>query len=371
VFLLKLSTAAFDKRGRRSFSTLHRMARERSRSPRGQNVLKVSNPTPSVAQLVHGTAGLGCLFNDVTEEQSDACVAKCLELGVRYFDTAPYYGAGLSETRLGRGLKGRSDCLVSTKCGRVIKAKNEITAEDRPEPDYDGGEFQTDKYHMNRPCWDYTARGIRESVRQSCERLGLDQIHCLRLHDAEDEERWAEATAEGGACDTMIALKKEGKVKEISIGMNQHEYILRFLRKYRGAFDNIMVAGCFNLIDNDCIDLLLECQNQGITIVNVGIFASGLLWGGAHYKYNSKIPDAVKDKVCKWTELAAKYKLSLPQVALNFAFLPTVVDRCAFGAERAEFVEKNVALCGMTVPVALWKEAKEMGLIHAAVPVPE
>merc|ERR1719263_2781009 len=142
----------------------------------------------------------------------------------------------------------------------------------------------------------------------------------------------------------MIELKKAGKVKQLSLGMNSHEFILRYLRKYPGQFDSIMLAGCFNLIDNDCIDLLLECEKQGVKVANVGVFASGLLWGGKHYRYSEVVPDKVKDKVSKWTMLAEKYKLSLPQVALNFAFLPKCVDRVAFGAARADFVEQNVAL---------------------------
>lgn len=356
------------------------MSADRSRSPKGKAnaVLKVRNPTPTIAQLMHGSAPLGCLYKDCTDEQADQCVAKCLEMGIRYFDTAPFYGAGLSERRVGRALKGRTDVLISTKCGRVIKAKKDIKDYDSgftgKETDYagsEGGEYHSDKYHMDRPVWDYTASGIHESVRQSKERLGIEKIHCLRLHDAEDEERWAQATAEGGACDTMIALKKEGKVNEISLGMNQKEYLLRYIRKYPGAFDNIMMAGCFNLVDNDSIELLLECQEQGVKVVNVGVFAAGLLWGGSHYKYDSNIPDSVKDKVSKWTELVAKYDLSLPQVALNFAFLPEIVESCAFGTSRAAAVEQNIALVGKTVPLALWKEAKEMGLIHEAVPLPE
>lgn len=103
---------------------------------------------------------------------------------------------------------------------------------------------------------------------------------------------------------------------------------------------------------------------------HVGVFASGLLWGASHYKYDAKIPDAVKDKVSKWTALAEKYELSLPQVALNFSLLPTCVEYAAFGTSRAQAVDQNLALVGVTVPLALWKEAKEKGLINDAVPLP-
>merc|ERR1712113_1232009 len=117
------------------------------------------------------------------------------------------------------------------------------------------------------------------------------------------------------------------------------------------------LAGCFNLIDNDAVALLIECQKQGIHVTNVGIFASGILWGGDHYKYGN-IPEEVKAKVAKWTALADKYSLSLPQVAFNFAFLPEIVDYVAFGTSRPDGVVGNVELVGKSVPAQLWHEAK-------------
>jgi len=280
---------------------------------------------------------------------------------------APWYGAGLSELRLGEALKGKN-VTISTKSGRIVKPKADLGPNDRVEEGYEG-HFFTDDYHMNRPCWTYTGDGVRESVRQSCERLQVDRIVCLRLHDAEDEERYAEASAPGGAIETMIKLREEGIVQEISLGMNKHEYIFKFLKKYPRQFDNVMLAGCFNLIDHECVDLLMECQAQGVKITNVGIFASGVLWGGEHYQYGG-VPDEVKAKIEAWTALAAKFELSLPQVAFNFAFLPEIVDYVAFGTGRVEAVDQNVELVGTKVDVALWQQAKQAGLIHPSIPVP-
>lgn len=335
--------------------------------------LRVSNRTPTVDQLMLGCSGFGCLYKEVSEEQCRACVDKSFELGVKYLDTAPWYGAGLSESRIGSILEGRWDGVsISTKCGRIIKHKDQIIATDHEEKGYlggdNGGQFFTEKFHSNRPCWDYSGDGIRESVRQSMERMKVSKLASLRLHDCEDEERYAQFTKVGGV-EAMVALREEGTVGELSLGMNDHTFILRLLQKYPGTFDNVMLAGCFNLIDNDAIELLLECQLQGIRITNVGIFASGLLWGGEHYKY-SGVPDAVKEKVAKWTALAEKYDLSLPQVAFNFAFLPDSVENVAFGTSRAEAVVENVGLAGKTVPVELWREAKAQGLINTRIPIP-
>lgn len=334
--------------------------------------LKVRNPSHiKPSQLMLGGAPLACMYKDVTPEGAKACIDRALELGIRYIDTAPWYGAGLSECRIAEALQDHKDITVSTKCGRIIKPKADIDPKvDQYEEAYESN-FFTDKYHMNRVCALYTGDGVRESFRQSCERLKVDKIECLRLHDAETPDRFAAATAPGGAVEAMIALKAEGKVKELSLGMNSHRHILAILRMYKNTFDNIMLSNAFTLIDHDCREMLMECQTQDVKIHNVGIFCSGLLWGGDNYMYGKGIPDTVKEKVTKWTALAKKHDLTLPQVALSFAFLPEIVDMAAFGTSRASNVDENVGLCGKAIPLALWEEAKASGLISDFVPLPK
>merc|ERR1719414_2926457 len=233
---------------------------------------------------------------------------------------------------------------------------------------FDG--FKTETYHSNVPYTDYTGDGIRESFKQSCERMKLDKIHCLRLHDAENEKRWQEVTEQGGI-DEMLKLRAEGKINEVSMGMNSSEYLLKYIRKYpTGTFDNIMMAGCFNLIDQDGVELLQECQARGIGVTNVGIFASGVLVGGKTYKYGP-IPPEVEAKVKAWQALADKHGLTLQQLAMNFALLPSCVDFVAFGCKAASRVQGNMNMLGKHVPSELWQEAKDQGLIAAAVPLPE
>jgi D-threo-aldose 1-dehydrogenase len=320
-----------------------------------------------------GASGLGCLYADVTPEQANSCLEAVMEHGIGYIDTAPWYGAGLSESRLGDFLGKRTlpeGFKVSTKCGRVIKAIADVSLDDpRVETGYFEG-FKTEKYHNNVPVTDYTRAGIMESFRQSCERLQVNTIHCLRLHDAETESRFAEATEQGGI-DALLELRSQGKIREISLGFNSSEYLLRFLRKYpAGTFDNIMMAGCFNLIDQDGLELMQECQARGTKVVNVGIFASGVLIGGSTYKYGAA-PQWVLDKKEAWKNLAEKHGLKLANVAMNFALLPDCVDQVAVGCKSAEKVVSNVEMLGAVVPVELWKEAKEAGLIAPGVPVPE
>jgi len=295
----------------------------------------------------------------------DAVVAA----GVTYLDTAPWYGAGLSETRLGEYTKAKSVAVtISTKCGRIVKPRANVnTSNETIEEQTDG--FKTDAYHSDVCLYDATAGGIRESFRQSCARLQVDTIHCLRLHDAETPERWEQAVNQGGV-DAMVQLRKEGKIKEVSMGFNKSDYLLKFLQHFpAGTFDSIMMAGAFNLIDQDGVELLRECQKRNVKVTNVGIFASGVLWGSTHYKY-SGIPAEVVAKVDKWKALAEKYGLPLPQLALNFALLPTAVENVAFGCKTAEKVKTNLDLCGKAVPPELWAEAKATNLIAEGVPLP-
>ena len=150
--------------------------------------------------------------------------------------------------------------------------------------------------------------------------------------------------------------------------MDNLDYLFRYVQKYpTGTFDNFMMSGCWNLIDQDGYDLLVECQNKNIKVTNVGIFASGLLAGSTHYKYNSNIPQGVKDKQEKWHTLTAKFNIEMIAVALHFAFLPNIVDYVAIGIRDAAQARANVELFNKVstgVPLELWKEAQKQGLIR-------
>lgn len=340
-------------------------------------MLKTSIKTPKIENLIFGGATIGCLFKEVDEEQAKEAIKQALELGITYFDTAPFYGAGLSERRMGKyvpnTLQNGDKIKISTKCGRIIKNKDETTYQDRVETTY-GNEYKTENMHPDIPVAIYTHDGIMESVRQSRERLNRGFIDCLRLHDAEDEERFLEATAPGAAIDTMVELRRKGEIAEVSLGLNESKYLLRFVQKYpAGTFDNIMMAGCWNLIDQDGYQLMYECQKKNIKVTNCGIFASGLLAGSNNYKYNSKIPLDVKYKLGKWQALSKKFKVEMLTMALHFAFLPDVVDYVAIGIRDAEKARANVELFRKSsksgVPIELWREAKKQGLIRKEIEI--
>jgi len=331
--------------------------------------LRTKCRTPAVSDLVFGGGVIGCVYADVPEKQAQATVEAALAAGITRFDTAPWYGAGLSELRLGRFLEGKSEVVLSTKCGRIIKPLAETDPKtDRVERHYIG-HFITDAYHADIPVAAYTAEGVRESFRQSCARLCCQRIECLRLHDAEDEERFKEAT-EGGGIEAMLELKRQGLVAEVGLGMNNAAFALKYLRKYpKGTFDSLMLAGCWNLLDQDGLEVLRECQHLEVPVINVGIFASGILWGTANYKYQ-EAPAEVSARVARWRELVEEFGLSLPQVALAFALLPEAVQRVAVGCGRPEEVAGNIALCGASVPPALWQRARAAGLLPEDLPLP-
>jgi len=330
-------------------------------------MLRISVREPSLDHLMFGGSTIGCLFKEVSENQAENALKAALNHGIRKFDTAPLYGSGLSELRFGSYLP--SGTWISTKCGRVIKNKETIQPNDRVEYEI-SKKLTTQNFHDNFPVAIYTREGILTSLQQSKERLQRNEIDCLRLHDAEDEERFAEATAPGGAVDTMIELRQRGEIKEVSLGMNSADYLLRYVQQYpEGTFDNIMMAGCWNLIDQDGYELLVACQERCIKVTNVGIFASGLLVGSNHYKYDSEFPVEITRKVDQWNELCSEYNVKIIQVAVSFALLPCIVENVAIGMRDAGKVESNVQLFDKTtndagIPLGLWKDAQQRGLIR-------
>ncbi|CAK9081694.1 unnamed protein product [Durusdinium trenchii] len=251
---------------------------------------------------------------------------------------------------------------ISTKVGRYMVTKAEASKYGaRLETSYD---FNTSAYHDNVPIWDYRKEGTEESLRQSRQRLQRNFIDCLRVHDAEDPERWEEACGPTGAVATLLSLKERGEIGQVSLGFNSVAYLMKTILKYPiGTFDSIMMARTWNLLDQSSYPLLVECQKRGIKVHLAAVFCAGLLWGQNLYMYSSEVPPELKEKVQRWKELSSSYGLSVPQVALAFAFLPSCVERIAVGCASPEQVRGNVELCGAKVPMELWHKAQSMGLL--------
>ena len=219
--------------------------------------------------LILGCSPLAGIYTSVPEEQALETVQTALELGFVDFDTAPHYGLGLSESRLGHAVSKHADgrpVRLWSKVGRVLKRSNDVTADEgsRVERGNIPGHIDCifpDSPTGISPVLDYTGQGVRRSIEDSLRRMNVTAVHGLRVHDAEDEFRFTEAMAPGGGIDALVELRERGEIRSVSLGMNDAKFVTRMIKgKPEGTFDSIMSAGAWNLIDQDGLDLLLDCQ---------------------------------------------------------------------------------------------------------------
>lgn len=327
--------------------------------------------------LILGCSSLAGLYKEIGESKSEEIIERALAKGILCFDTAPHYGCGLGEERLGRALKKHVHNITSvklyTKVGRVMLSKDDFS-EDKL---IDVGNVPRSKDCIFPeapvdivPCLDYTSVGAYRSYHDSVRRLQTDQIFGLRLHDCESEEKFEASVAPNGALSALVKLKQQGLIQEVSLGMNDATYALRILRASPAeSIDSVMIAGCWNLLDHDeaALELLNECQSRGITVQNAGIFASGVLVGGVTYKY-SPAPVSVLARVAQWTDLANAFGVPLPAVAIAFASQPSVVVAVAVGVKEVSEVDDFITWANTPIPDELWSVARSLGLIASYVP---
>lgn len=311
-----------------------------------------------VTRLGLGLAPIAGLFDAVGDEQAAATVERAWELGIRFFDTAPLYGNGLSERRSGRVLakKPRADLTLSTKVGRRLSSRADPAAGMWAEPGQEG------------PVWDFSAEGTRRSHAESLDRLGLDRVDVLHLHDP--DEHYAEAV--GGALPALIELRDQGRIGAVSAGMNQAAMLVDFART--GGFDCFLLAGRYTLLDQSGLaELLPLCVEQGISIIVGGVFNSGLLADprpGAMYDY-APVPAPVLDRALAIRDICARYDVPLPAAALQFPFGHPAVASIVVGARSPAEITEAAAMLSVDIPGRLWSDLKRAGLLPEGVPVPD
>lgn len=314
-----------------------------------------------LSEISLGCAQLGNLYRAITDDQARATVEAAWRLGIRYFDTAPHYGLGLSERRLGEALAAypREEYVVSTKVGRRLEALAGVDGLDR-----EG--FEVPATH--RRVWDFSRDGVRRSLDESLQRLGLDRVD-IYLHDPDDHRTEALRTA----YPALEELRTEGTVAAIGAGMNQTAMLAEFAR--HTDVDVLMVAGRYTLLEQPALDdLLPACEQRGIGIVAAGVFNSGLLArpvpaDGAKYDYAEAPPELVR-RARHPAEVCARRGTSLPAAALAFPLAhPAVVSVCV-GARSAEQIDRSVELHARAVPPALWAELKAAEALRPDAPVP-
>jgi len=323
--------------------------------------------------LILGCAPLAGLYTQVEYSDAKDTIKTAINLGWNGLDTAPSYGLGKSEEIIGkvlsemeqnnelRSYKGYFNINIYTKVGRLLQKSNQSNEYTSNEKDISSplmfGQLDSNYELM----FDYTEEGIRKSYYDSLKRLKYN-INGIRLHDAETMDRYNDVL-KYKSINSMIKLKSEGKVRLISLGMNDAHMVLKILYSHPEVeFDNILIAGCWNLLDQSGYELLLECEKRNITVINAGIFGSGLLWGGDTFRY-SKASKENLNKVRSWKKLANKYNQSLPAIALAFAFLPTIIKFVCIGARTSSEVKNNHSLINAKVPFILWLDAINEGLL--------
>lgn len=331
---------------------------------------RLENGGLDFSELGFGTAPLGNLYRAIGDDEAQSLLEEAWSTGCRYFDTAPLYGLGLSETRLNRFLRGRrrDDYLLSTKVGRILEvcAPGERTGI--------GKFFDTPS---RRERYDYTHDGVMRSLEASFERLGVDRIDILFAHDLDvfthgspeaRDERLAEFMASGYKA--LLALREEGVVKAIGAGINEWQSAEIMARK--GDFDLFLLAGRYTLLEQEALDSFLPlCVERGIGIVLGGPYNSGILASGprpgAFYNY-SEAPAAVIDKVARIEAVCRRHGVALIEAALNFPLMHPAVVSVIPGGQRPGEAIANARLLGATIPPDLWRELKAEGLMREAAP---
>ncbi|MET8244978.1 aldo/keto reductase [Streptomyces sp. NPDC005202] len=313
-----------------------------------------------VSALGFGAAGIGNLYTEVGDEQAHAAVTAAWKQGIRYFDTAPHYGLGLSERRLGAALRGRprSACTVSTKVGRLL------------EPTDAGGDDRAHGFAVpatHHRVWDFSADGVRRSLEESLERLGLDRVDVVYLHDPDDHAE--QAFREGYPA--LEELRSQGVVGAIGAGMNQAEMLTRFVRET--DVDVVLCAGRYTLLDQRALtELLPAALERGVSVVVGGAFNSGLLADpkpGATYNY-TQAPAELLERALRIKTVADRHGTTLRAAALAFCAAHPAVASVLVGARSAHEVRDCAEQFAARVPTAFWQELRETGLLPADAPVP-
>lgn len=326
----------------------------------------------SFTRLGFGGAPLGNFPVALTDAAAEAVVHAAWDAGLRYFDTAPLYGHGLSELRIGRVLrdKPRSDFLISTKVGRYLEPCQPGETE--------GGIFQN--VPPFRRVYDYSYDGVMRAFEQSLARLGLDRVDILFVHDtdARNHGGWARCEArltelmDAGGWRALDALRASGAVDAIGMGVNEWEPCDWLLK--RADPDLFLLAGRYTLLEQAPLDgFLPDCQRRGVGIILGGPYNSGILARGPHagvsFDY-AAAPAAVIEHVKRLDAACRCFDVPLTAAALQFAGAHPAVISVIPGAQCAAEIAANLAAQATPIPPALWDALRDEGLLHPAAPVP-
>jgi len=313
-----------------------------------------------VTQLGLGTAPLGGLYKPVSDDDAFSTMASAWDSGIRFFDTAPQYGNGLSERRLGQFLatKNRDDFVLATKVGRLLREPSEPAAEDEY---YKGTPPE-------RPVFDFSYDGVMRSVDESLARLALTRIDMLHIHDPDNHFD----AAIKGAYRALDRLRSDGTIAAVGAGMNQSEMLSRFARE--GRFDCFLLAGRYTLLEQHSLDEFLPlCLEKKISVIIGGVYNSGLLAnpsGQAKFNYQDADPSLV-DRARKLEAICLSHGVPLRAAALQFPLAHPAVASVLMGPRNAAELADNESMLFHKIPGELWEELISAKLLDARAPVPK
>ena len=323
--------------------------------------------------LGFGAAPLGNMFRNVSEEEAAATVDAAWELGTRYFDTAPFYGAGLSELRLGRALArhGRDEYVLSSKVGRLILAEIDPG---RSKPGEKGGLFEFGR--PNRVIYDYTGDGALRSIDDSLERLGVDRLDFVWIHDLAQDflgDEWIGQfeTARTGAFRALTRLREEGVIRGWGLGVNRTEPCELTLDLTEVEPDGFLLAGRYTLLDHEHAlqRLMPKAAARKVDIVIGGPYSSGVLVGGSHFEYQQAPPEILA-RVELIKTITSRYEVPIKAAALHFSLAHPASAAVIPGASRPDRVAEDHAALKATIPDDFWREMREQGLVARDAPLP-
>lgn len=333
--------------------------------------LAVGTTGVEVTRLGLGAASIGGLYRPVADADALDLVRHAWDLGVRYFDVAPLYGYGAGERRLGAGLAGRprDEFALSTKVGRLVRRADQIPADADVDPQALDG--RRDAYYADvgnrRMVFDYSYDGVLRSVEESLERLGVDRIDILLVHDPDDHE----PAAIDGAFPALVRLREEGVVGAIGAGMNQAPMLARFVRDQ--GIDAVLIAGRYTLLDHEALaELLPLCLERRVAVLVGGVMNSGVLADphpGSAFDYRPA-PDAVVQRARRLAAVCDRHGVPLKAAAVQFSLAHPAVVSLVAGVRRVHHLDEYPALMRQPIPDDLWNELRDEGLIPAEAPVP-
>lgn len=321
---------------------------------------KITGTPVELTELGFGASVIGNLYRVTSAHDATAAIEVAWDSGIRYFDTAPHYGLGVSEHRLGAALKDRprDEYVISSKAGRLL------VPNERPRGvDSEGFVVRDDL----RRQWDFSRDGVLRSVEDTLRRTGLDHIDIVYLHDPDDH--WRQAAQE--AMPALADLRDQGVVGAIGAGMNQSAMLARFLRET--AADVVMLAGRYTLLDQSALDDVLPAALElGKSVVAAGVFNSGLLSNerptpGMKYDYRDAPPELLA-RARAIADVCEQHGTTLPAAAIAFPFTHPRIVNVTLGMRNADQVTRNVELHGRHVSEDFWADLRGRGLIRHDVP---